>query len=403
LKLSPLKGRGRQRAQELAETYLQIAQAHQGRTRGDFDEACRYVVSNPRERRLALGFKKLVDDLCQFETVEGTDFRELRRDVFLAAARNRRDLGPHDVFDRAALLEEVAQQRNRGETPEELLRGLYADLREAQRLTEVPRLSPTRLVERYEMAQAQAVLLRATRVVAHLRCDSPAMYRYVFGKLKFRRLLYRIEPASAGGYRVTIDGPHSLFSSVTKYGLQLALMLPVFQQCDQWRLEADLLWGKDRRPLLFRLSPRTLAGYGGELAPVRGGEGSAGGASPDVEALIEQFSQLETSWVVQRAQEILQLPGLGICVPDLEFHQADTGEVVYLEVLGFWSRDAVWKRVELVQAGLPQRVIFAVPQKLRVSEQVLDPDLPGSLYVYKTKMSAKEIARRLDIDTPHTE
>ena len=54
------------------------------------------------------------------------------------------------------------------------------------------------------------------------------------------------------------------------------------------------------------------------------------------------------------------------------------GAPVYLEVLGFWSREAVWRRVELVERGLPHRILFAVSKHLRVSEAALDDELPGS-------------------------
>jgi hypothetical protein len=56
----------------------------------------------------------------------------------------------------------------------------------------------------------------------------------------------------------------------------------------------------------------------------------------------------------------------------------------------------VWKRVELVQAGLGHRIVFAVGQHLRVSEAALDAELPGALYVYKRTMSARAIVERLD-------
>jgi hypothetical protein len=52
--------------------------------------------------------------------------------------------------------------------------------------------------------------------------------------------------------------------------------------------------------------------------------------------------------------------------------------------------------VELVEAGLPERILFAVSSRLRVSEGVLDGDLPGALYVYKAKMSARAVADRLE-------
>ena len=81
-------------------------------------------------------------------------------------------------------------------------------------------------------------------------------------------------------------------------------------------------------------------------------------------------------------------------MPDLVFTR---GKVkVYLEVMGFWSRAAVWQRVELIEKGLDQPVLFAVPKKLRVSEAVLGDDVPGALYVYKGVMSVKAIEERLD-------
>ena len=64
-------------------------------------------------------------------------------------------------------------------------------------------------------------------------------------------------------------------------------------------------------------------------------------------------------------------------MPDLELRHASAASTVYLEVLGFWSRDAVWRRVELVERGLPQRIVFAVSKHLRVSEEALDDEHPA--------------------------
>jgi uncharacterized protein len=74
-------------------------------------------------------------------------------------------------------------------------------------------------------------------------------------------------------------------------------------------------------------------------------------------------------------------------------------ETIYLELMGYWSRAAVWRRVELVQAGLGERILFAVSSRLRVSEEVLGGELPGALYVYKGAMSAKVVAERLEMLT----
>jgi hypothetical protein len=63
-------------------------------------------------------------------------------------------------------------------------------------------------------------------------------------------------------------------------------------------------------------------------------------------------------------------------------------------VLGFWSRDAVWKRIELARKGLAA-VVFAVSKHLRVSEAALDDDRPAALYVYARVMNAAAILQRV--------
>ena len=85
-----------------------------------------------------------------------------------------------------------------------------------------------------------------------------------------------------------------------------------------------------------------------------------------------------------------------MCAPDLIVTHGDTGESVYVEILGYWSRAAVWKRVELVEQGLADRVVFAVGQHLRVSEEALDDELPGALYVYKRTLQAKPLLERIE-------
>lgn len=392
LKLTQLKGKSRKRARDLARAFLDLAHQHTGSTRGELDDAFSTVSAAPRERKLALGLRKLVEDACVFEGAGAGDARELRRQVFTLAAEVRRALEPGEDFDRTSVLERVAEARGADEGIEDLDRSLYADLRAAQRLVEPPALSGGALVDRYDLAQAQAVLLRATRVTAEVECRDAASYRYLFRQLKFRRLLHAIHHSQRypGGYRIEIDGPYSLFTSVTKYGLQLALVFNAIQGCRHWTIDAALLWGRDRKPLAFRLSGSTRGSPGDTAAEARGG------LTEEVVALLEGLEKLDTPWQAEPSTDVLELTGLGICVPDLRFVNGETGEVAYLEVLGYWSRDAVWKRVELVQAGLQQRVIFGVPKRLRVSESVLDEDLPGELYVYRGKMSPKVIITRLD-------
>jgi uncharacterized protein len=376
-------GKDRAAAEQLSQAMLALARDHVGRTRGELAQAMADVGAGFRQRKLFLGLSKLVEDACHFAVDSDVDPAGLRSEVFLTAAAERRKLEPGARFDRKPLLERIAAERST--SVEQLERGLYADLRASHVVLAGPRIDARVLVENYERAQRQAVLLRSVRLVAEVSCTAPAAYRNLFNKLKFRQLLYRIERLAAGGYRLEIDGPFSMFESVTKYGLALALVLPALEECDSLRLRADVRWGKNREPLTYQFDSRG--------AGARPGKASL----PDeLMALVDTFEGLGSAWSAAVTEAVLDLPGVGVCVPDLIFEHRSSGLRVFLEVLGFWSRDAVFRRIEMAQRGVGERVLFAVSSRLRVSEALLDDVDSAALYVYKGAMNARAVERKLE-------
>jgi predicted nuclease of restriction endonuclease-like RecB superfamily len=392
LSLVPLAPAEEARALALAEAYIGLCQAHLGRERGRLLEACRQVPVAARERRLSGGLLKLVLDRCEFEESAGLEPSALRAELFERAAAHRRALAPRVTFAREAVLAELAAAR--GVTAEDLDRALYADLPDAHLLRGADLPGPRSLLAAYQQGGVQAVLLRAASVRVQVRKAPPEAFRALFRKLKFLRLLHRIEPLPAArargepaGYQIVIDGPFSLFESVTKYGLQLALAFPAIAACGRWSLEADLRWGHDRRPLRF-LARGEAEGAEGDSAPPP--------VAPEIAALLEDLTALRSGWRGRPAEKVLDLPGLGVCVPDLELTHGKSGKTVYLEVLGFWSRDAVWRRIELAERGLPVPMVFAVSKHLRVSEAALPEEVPAALYVYARTISARALVERVE-------
>jgi predicted nuclease of restriction endonuclease-like RecB superfamily len=382
----PVSEAERPRALELATAYLDLAAAHVGQARGALLEVFRAIDVQPAEQRLARGLQKLVLDRCEFEENATLDPVELRRTLFTRAASARHE-SEHARFDRSGLLAAAAAERKLAS--DDIEAGLFADLPDAHVLRAARLPEPAGLLADHDLAQHQAVLLRAQRVTASVWSAVPGAYRQLFRKLKFLRLLYRIERLpKQTGYRLEIDGPYSLFESVTKYGLQLALALPALMACDRWAIEADLRWGQERRPLRYSLR--------GSLPSREEHPSSNDGLPDEVATLLRDLETLPGPWRPAVSHAILDLPGVGQCVPDLEFVHQETGQTVYLEVLGFWSRDAVWKRIELAQKGLSEAVVFAVSKHLRVSEAALDSDLPAALYVYARVMNTNAILARVE-------
>ncbi len=406
LQLTGLGGPRGERALRLAEALLSVADESVGSTREDFGRGASAIPIEGADGKLADGLRKLVEDACEFSQPEGVEPATLRSELFLAAAAARREAdetAPFDAGETGDFLAEFASARSL--TPDHITGSLYADLKGAHTLTAAPRVKAPALLERYELAQRQAVLIRAAKVVAEVRCADAYGYRSLFRKLKFRRLLFKITPlptaasdgSADGGYRIEIDGPFSLFESVTKYGLQLALMLPELESCDELRLRAELRWGKRRERLEYvheRKAPsraKAKSKSKSKSTPPRRNPA----LSDDLTDFIRGFESLGAEWDVHPATEIVALPGVGLCVPDLAFTRSD-GQRVLFELMGFWSRDAVWKRVELAKAGLPTPILFAVSKRLRVSEAVLDDDDSGALIVFKGVLRPKAVLEHLE-------
>jgi uncharacterized protein len=390
LRLVPVDDRRRAHIEALATALTRVAREHVGKTRDEVDDAldgaARGADGGGGEQRLTNAVLKLVRDGCRYDEPDPEPAQALRRDVFRRAAAARRTATAVAPFDRGALLAAVAAER--GMAADDVEAGLYADRPARQRLLAFEGRPPAALAAGFTLSQAQAVLLRATKVTAVVRAADAGTYRQLFRTLKFLRLLPVATPAPGGGFRIELDGPFSLFQGGTRYGLQLGLALPVIAACDAWSIEADVAWGADRRALKFRAD-------GGAVAPAHAAEPPA--LPDELASFVAAFDALASGWRIDREPAILDIPGAGMCVPDLAFVRARDGARVFFELLGFWSREAVWRRIDLVRAGLPHRILFAVSKTLRVGEAVLDDTTPtAALYVFTRVMNAKQVLARIE-------
>lgn len=389
LTLTPLSAAERARATEVGEALLTVTRAGLGRDREEVEASWAAVPVAAKERKLLLGLTHLVESGSEFTSPVGVEPEAVRRAVFGRAAEMRAELGPGQYLDRTQVLARAAEEL--GISAEQIDEALYADLRSAQRLERCPAHTPSALVSDYELVQVQSVLLRAVRIEAEVRAARPDAYRELFRKLKFRQLLFRIEPLEGGGYRLEIDGPMSLFGATTKYGLELALSLPSLMSCGRLRLRAELRWGKRREKLSFEQS------Y--EQAPAADPHS---GVRSEVADLLDSL-QTNAAWQTRLSDQLIDLTaeGGGVLVPDLELVPtvAKNGKStpVLVELLGFWSRDAVFRRIEAAQRGLSgARMLFAVSSRLRVSEELLDGVEAASLYVYKGKINPQALLRKAE-------
>lgn len=379
-----LKAKDRERLAPVAEALVATYQSMVGATLAELEEAAGAIPFAARDRPIVAGLRKLCDDRTELEQQSPLDPEVVREAVFLESAKGHRS-------DEGFRREEVAARaaETLGVDVATLERALFADLRDAQVVSAFTPLAPAELFDRYDVGLAQALLLRASRVTLTFSDARPSVVRDLFRSARFHGLLTAIERQEGkSAWKLTVDGPYSLFESVQKYGLRLAMFLPSALALQSFELTAEVLWGPERAACVVGIS------HADGLTPPRGPRVFE---RPEIAALKTAFEALGSAWELTDNDRVLVAKDRSAVVPDLVASNKSTGEEVFIELFGFWSRAAVWRRVEQIQAGMPARLILAVSKGARVSEEVLDEEEAGSsVYVFKSALSAKEILARLD-------
>jgi predicted nuclease of restriction endonuclease-like RecB superfamily len=369
---------------EVAERLLGLFRGQEGRTRGELEQDLRDLVGDDPGQLVHHGLAKLVEDRCDFETISSHPPEQLRVEVFRAAAAHRKAATVGKAFDRSAVLAEVGAAF--AVDADAVEQGLFADLKNEQRLVKFRDMSVEHLLQRYNVALAQAVLLRAARVQVTVRNEPPPRYRQLLRRIKFHRLICDAERIAPDSYRLHVDGPMSLFSATSKYGLQLALFLPAVLLCIDFELRAELVWGPQRKPKTFIVAPRDglVSHYtdSGMYVPV------------ELAQLVELFRKRIADWELIEETDVFPL-GDGYWVPDFRLVHRATGRHVLLEVLGFWRRASAERHLERLRRHARRPYLVAVSDQLHISDDALE-GLPTGVHRFRNMPLPDDIARLAD-------
>lgn len=335
-----------------AATLVQLFKEHTGRTRGELDRALDEYVGTGTDYRVMRGLTKLLMDRSEFATAAAFEPQDARRAVFLKARASH----PVSETERERIGSEVAAQL--GCAPEDLLSGLYADLTARQQLVEFEEIADRDLLERYNLAQAQALLYRSTGMRLRVKPQSAEGFRALFGAIKAHGLIHSVKGNPAAGYEIHLDGPASLFHRSQKYGVQMAVFLPDLLACDGWEMSAEI---QTRHGAAFFDLTSDTHGLRTDDIGWRGCENQAR------EKLQESWERFDSAWMLEPSSEVVDL-GETAFVPDFALRHAD-GQIVYLEVLGFWTPERLTDRLrEFERAGFGN-FLLAAWEELRGSRE----------------------------------
>lgn len=341
-----------------ASTLRGLFLAHVGHSMGTLEEAISNLIGDETDFQVRRGLVKLLSDETTSEVQAPRPPSEIREALFHAAAEH---WPITDEVSRARALSAAAEALDL--SPDEVNRGLYADLKNHEVITEVKAPEVTALLHRYNLALVQAILLRAQRVTVTLPDPRPARARQLFRITKFHRLMHSAERLEGeGGWRLVLDGPASLFTATQKYGLQLALFLPALCHCERWSLSADLSWGPQKLDLRLELDHKSgLVTHTTERGTWESDEERHFRAS---------FAKLKTPWKLRRSTRIVRLDGQGVLVPDYVLTHPD-GRTALLELVWFWRRRSFEARMAQLQRSGPKNLVIAYATRMNTGREAL--------------------------------
>lgn len=368
---------------ELAETLIGIFEQHLGHPRFELDEALAELERGRRGIKVIRGMAHLLSQQASFEAAGAAEPSAVREKVFALAQEgvpSRR---------RTSQVLEAARRQLGIDDGQDLRHLLYADLSDQQTMTEAPGLSPTELIQRYDLANTQGQLYRAYSLVITARRNEPARYKQLLKYTKLFGLMLTVEGDPKFGFTLTMDGPSSLLGSTTRYGLAMAKFLPALLHVTKWDLTAevkarkDLAW-VDPKDDLWTLELTSEDGYVSHYkAPEEHDSALEAGFA-------DRFEKLETDWTLEREVDLVPVPG-GVILPDFRLEHAD-GRSVLVEIVGYWRPEYLRKKFELLRKSGREDVIICVSERLNLEKAgVKHSDFEGRIVWFKGVLKPQEV------------
>lgn len=322
------------------------------------------------------GLSILLDRRSIFKCTSQTCPIELRRKLFQETGK----IGPAtNPEHRKTIIEKVASEIKI--SAEEIEDSMYADLESELTLEHFGLITPHELLENYNLSIAQTLLFDSTE----LKFTVSGNWQNIFFKAKRLGLIY--EAYKLNGFWVKIDGPASLFKLNRRYGTAIAKLLPSIIAAPKWKIMAKILWKFNNTIYDFKLESW-------KHNPLFGPQQISETFDSYVEEdFANRFQALNSRWQLKREPEPV-IAGQHVIIPDFSFERE--GTKLYMEVVGFWTKEYLLRKVAKLEMT-EDRILIAVDENL-ACERITKLEKRQSLNVffYRKKIPLPPILRYLE-------
>jgi hypothetical protein len=353
----------------LAESIAGVYRDGVGKKKGELLERLKEVESEEQDFKLVRGLSTLLERRSVFEVESPLNPAEVRRAVFREASRARAS----SSAERSRVLQKVSLEM--GVSSQILEGALFSDMDDELILRDFqPFPGADALLKYYNLSVTQTLLFKSLRV----EFSASGNWKKIFRDVKRLGLIYSVEKEKSEGaegrFKVSLDGPLSLFKMTERYGTSIAKLLPQITAADSWTIKAEILarskGGKiynfeaDSRELKDVIAADVGRAWGAVGEPRQQPAVNPLYDSSTEEKFARSFLSYGTGWTLKREPEPL-VAGTHVLIPDFRFEK--DGMKVYLEVVGFWTPSYLDRKIGKLNLVAGVDMIIAADESLACS------------------------------------
>jgi predicted nuclease of restriction endonuclease-like RecB superfamily len=375
--LDPNSERWQQSAGEL----IALFEQHIGKSRQSWDIALEQYEGTRTDYIVIRGLGKVLEDSVEFHPIDTVSAPvDLRRRLFM--------LGPTfaqaDLFHpqtRAEMLANLAAEM--GIAVDQIETALFADRPAEHLLANVGQVwRPDSLIARYNLELARGVLYWSDQMQVEIHDGYKDFWRY----LKLFKLMFEARPLTEGGYHIYLDGPISPFvKATTRYGRQFAAFLPALLLSEKWQMSARVHPPGFTKTCQYNLDAKSIL----RTHFKRSGEFDSRLEADFAADFAAKFGGKRGKWTLTREDEVILL-GDTVMIPDFALTNKKDGRRVLIEIVGFWTKEYLRRKVEKVRAAERSDLLLLVYEGINLTPDKLE-DIPGEVLYFKNKPVMKDV------------
>lgn len=276
---------------------------------------------------------------------------------------------------------------------------MWSDLEGNLILEAFDTISPQDLLGWYNLSLIQTLLFNCTRL--EFSVYKGVNWKRILRNVKHLGLMYNLrheekdittprplDPPRDLTYTnliCSIDGPISLFKLTDKYGTSIARLLPIIISSEKWSLSASIVRKTMSGKKIYEFKTNSS-----ELPPLLSDPFKnifqQKFDSSVEEKFANRFEQSANGWKLVREPEPLIVSDGTAFIPDFMFQKYD--KKVYLEVVGFWTKEYIEKKLRKLNDILSNKsidLLIAVNEDLACAK-LLSSNLQEQIIMYKNDL-----------------